>query len=69
MLFRSKQWGLLIAEGIGVKVVDCVSCDEGDDKSDGPDNQNRHIAEAMVPIWGPVVAWKHSGSQSEWFPH
>lgn len=55
--------GLFIAEHIGVKVVDCIRCDEGADEGKGPDNQNRHIVwstgrKSRVPVWGPVGAWK-----------
>lgn len=54
--------GLFIAEDVGVKVVDCICCDESADQSDGPGNQNSHIVGAghgrvpvRVPVWGPVV--------------
>lgn len=37
-----EQCGLFVAEDVGVKVVDCIRCNEGGTEDDGPDNQNRY---------------------------
>lgn len=69
--------GLFIAEHIWVKVVDYICCNKSADQSNGPSDQNSHIVGAgrvvlrgsfrAVPIWGPVVTWKHKGWQIEFF--
>lgn len=72
----SGHHSLFIKEDIGVKVVDCICCDEGEDYADGTGDQNRHVVGVRssrapsnwIPVWGPVVAWKNERSWTEWFP-
>ena len=46
-----------------------MRCDEGEDEGNGPYNQNVHgvgatSSQGGVPVWGPVVAWKHKVGQN-----